>query len=55
MDQSVNDEHSAESYGGGQEDIKPATRGDMKGKPYKDVVATSKAMEYKVNECMELS
>jgi len=50
MDQSVNDEHSAESYGGGQEDIKPATRGDMKGKPYKDVVATSKAMEYKVNE-----
>ncbi len=49
-DQTITDRFHPDAYGGGKEDIGPATRGDMKGKPYKDVAATAKTMEFKVKE-----
>jgi hypothetical protein len=49
-DQTVTDRYNTDAYGGGQQDIGPATRGDMKGKPYVDVEATSKTMVEKVDE-----
>lgn len=50
MDQTVTDRFHTDAYGGGKEDIGPATRGDMKGKPYKDLEATTRTMETKVYE-----
>jgi len=50
MDQTVTDRFHTDAYGGGNEDIGPATRGDMKGKPYKDLEATTRTMETKVYE-----
>jgi hypothetical protein len=50
MDQAVNDRFSRDAYGGGRRDIGPAVDPAQKGVPFKDVEATAKAMEYKVQE-----
>jgi hypothetical protein len=49
-DQTVTDRYHADAYGGGQQDIPPAIDPKHKGTPFKDVEATAKAMEYKVQE-----
>lgn len=49
-DQTVTDRYHPDAYGGGPEDIGPAVDPKQKGVPFKDVEATAKAMEYKVEE-----
>ncbi|HNI42593.1 MAG TPA: hypothetical protein PK272_07975, partial [Methanoregulaceae archaeon] len=49
-DQTVTDRFHRDAYGGGKEDIGPAVDPNQKGKPFKDVEASSKTMEDKVLE-----
>jgi hypothetical protein len=49
-DQTVTDRFHRDAYGGGKEDIGPAVDPKQKGKPFKDVEASSKTMEDKVLE-----
>lgn len=49
-DQTVTDRYHPDAYGGGQKDIGPAVDPKQKAVPFKDVGATAKAMEYKVQE-----
>lgn len=49
-DQTVTDRFHKDAYGGGKVDIPPAVDPYYKGQPFKDVGATAKAMEYKVQE-----
>ncbi|MCE5298147.1 MAG: hypothetical protein LLF84_04285 [Methanoregulaceae archaeon] len=49
-DQTVTDRFHRDAYGGGKEDIGPAVDPKQKGKPFKDVEASAKTMEDKVQE-----
>jgi len=49
-DQTVTDRFHRDAYGGGKEDIGPAVDPKQKGKPFRDVEASAKTMEDKVQE-----
>ncbi|MDD1715546.1 MAG: hypothetical protein LUQ01_00960 [Methanolinea sp.] len=49
-DQTVTDRYAKDAYGGGKVDIPVAVDSKYKAKPFKDVEASAKAMEFKVQE-----